>query len=77
MLDVVLYRRDRRGRLHLEELTFTSLERLALYIASEAGRGWEWAEVTPIVRCCPDRVGRTVRYSARALLEMARRPPVV
>ncbi len=64
MLDVVLYRHDRHGRLVARERRFRSLRSLSHFFGSEKSIPWEWAEVTQIDR---DGKSRVVRYSAEDL----------
>jgi hypothetical protein len=69
MLDVILYRYDRRGRLRLRERTFHSMLGLAHFFASRRSLPWEWAEVTITTN---DGIRRNARYSAddlRAIIE--------
>jgi hypothetical protein len=66
MLEVVLYRVDRRGRLDLQERNFETLGRLAAFFRSSVGENWDWAEIDGAPR---------VRYSAdelRAIVEAGR-----
>ncbi|WP_422923410.1 hypothetical protein [Singulisphaera sp. PoT] len=72
MLDVVLYRHDRKGRLCLDERIFATFGNLILFFSSEESQIWEWAEVSAIFPRRSVARGTVVRYSASQLRQFGR-----
>jgi hypothetical protein len=70
VIDAVLYRHTKRGRLVLEEVECKTIRDLALYVLRHR-RQWEWAEV---VLKASD--GATARYSIADFVALARGDPV-
>jgi hypothetical protein len=67
MIDVILYGKDQRGRLTLQERSFGDLRELSSFLFSPKAARWEWAEIEH-----PTQSGRTrtVQYTTDALREL-------
>lgn len=74
MLDVILYRHDPGGMLHLMERKFADLPSIAYHIDSCGGQAWDWAEVhapSPIGESVKPRICRLSAYEIRELIPTA------